>query len=155
MFLLTLLAALPVFEAGAHLESKVLGPGLSNLAPGVSIQATDSEALFGGLPTVESLLQTPAVPDSLAIRSASLDSAGKVGIEQGFGQLPMHFEPNVGQAADEVRFTARGAGYQLFLTETEAVLVLRKGRAAPNHPRRLMPRHFQVAVSTFRPSAPG
>jgi len=41
----------------------------------------------------------------------------------------MHFEPNQGQTADEVRYLARGAGYSLFLTDAEAVLVLRKGVA--------------------------
>ena len=40
----------------------------------------------------------------------------------------MHFEPNLGQTAEEVRFLARGPGYTLFLTNEEAVLVLRKGQ---------------------------
>jgi hypothetical protein len=46
-----------------------------------------------------------------------------------YGRLPMHFEPNVGQTAEEVRFLARGPGYSLFLTDTEAVMVLRQGRS--------------------------
>ena len=58
------------------------------------------------------------------------DPAAAAHIQQGYGRLPMHFEPNQGQSADEVRYLARGAGYGLFLTETEAVLVLRRGRAA-------------------------
>ncbi|HEX8816272.1 MAG TPA: SBBP repeat-containing protein, partial [Terriglobales bacterium] len=40
-------------------------------------------------------------------------------------RLPIMFEPNQGQTAEPVKFLARGAGYGLFLTETEAVLVLR------------------------------
>ncbi|MBK1702788.1 SBBP repeat-containing protein [Thiococcus pfennigii] len=46
-----------------------------------------------------------------------------------YGRLPMHFEPNMGQTAEEVRFLARGPGYTLFLTDTEVVMVLRQGRS--------------------------
>jgi uncharacterized repeat protein (TIGR01451 family) len=41
------------------------------------------------------------------------------------GQLPMIFEPNLGQADSPVKFLARGAGYSLFLEPTSAVLALR------------------------------
>src|SRR5437868_2251203 len=41
------------------------------------------------------------------------------------GQLPLSFEQNRGQTAQQVRFLARGAGYALFLTERQAVLTLR------------------------------
>lgn len=41
--------------------------------------------------------------------------------------LPLSFEPNEGQANPEVEFVSRGGGYVLFLTLTEAVLVLRDG----------------------------
>ena len=43
-----------------------------------------------------------------------------------FVQLPMAFEPNQGQADEEVRFISRGSGYTLFLTSEEAVLLLRE-----------------------------
>ena len=45
-----------------------------------------------------------------------------------YGQLPLHFEKNQGQAHKDVRFLARGSGYSLYLTAGEAVLVL----ATPN-----------------------
>ncbi len=48
-------------------------------------------------------------------------------IDKQYGKLPMHFEPNVGQTDESVKFVARGHGYSLFLTETEAVLSLRRG----------------------------
>src|SRR2546426_1609134 len=41
-----------------------------------------------------------------------------------YGHLPLHFEANQGQTDPQVRFLARGIGHTLFLTETEAVLVL-------------------------------
>ncbi len=42
-----------------------------------------------------------------------------------YGQLPLAFEANQGQSDAQVRFLARGEGYSLFLTSTEAVLSLR------------------------------
>jgi hypothetical protein len=41
-----------------------------------------------------------------------------------YGNIPLAFEINRGQSDAEVRFLARGAGYSLFLTPTEAVLAL-------------------------------
>jgi hypothetical protein len=42
-----------------------------------------------------------------------------------YGQIPLHFEANQGQADSHVRFLSRGKGYTLFLTPGEAVLNLR------------------------------
>jgi uncharacterized protein DUF11/beta-propeller repeat-containing protein len=42
-----------------------------------------------------------------------------------FGNLPLSFEPNMGQSDPRVKFLSRGAGYGLFLTSDEAVLALR------------------------------
>lgn len=44
---------------------------------------------------------------------------------EAYGQLPLSFEENVGQTAQEVRYVSHGAGYKLFLTSQEAVLALR------------------------------
>jgi hypothetical protein len=44
--------------------------------------------------------------------------------------LPMVFEANQGQVGPEVRYLARGHGYQVFLTEDEVVLVLSGGGKA-------------------------
>jgi hypothetical protein len=41
-----------------------------------------------------------------------------------YGQLPLSFEVNQGQSDGRVQFLARGQGYSLFLTPTEAVLGL-------------------------------
>jgi len=43
-----------------------------------------------------------------------------------YGKLPLSFEANRGQTAPEVKFTARGRGYSLFLTGTEAVLAFNR-----------------------------
>ena len=45
--------------------------------------------------------------------------------------LPVSFEANRGQTDPQVNFISRGAGYTLFLTPTEAVVTLQRGRRAP------------------------
>ncbi|MGH7961730.1 MAG: thrombospondin type 3 repeat-containing protein, partial [Candidatus Binatia bacterium] len=42
-----------------------------------------------------------------------------------YAKIPLHFELNQGQTAEQVHFLSRGSGYTLFLTSTEAVLQLR------------------------------
>lgn len=41
------------------------------------------------------------------------------------GQLPLSFEPNSGQVDRRVKFLSRGPGYNVFLTETGAVLAIK------------------------------
>jgi hypothetical protein len=45
---------------------------------------------------------------------------------EAYGKLPLRFEANRGQTSGEVKFVARGGGYTLFLTPSEAVLSLRR-----------------------------
>ncbi len=45
-----------------------------------------------------------------------------------FGGLALSFEENQGQVDEQVMYLARGKGYTLFLTGTEAVLTLRQAR---------------------------
>jgi hypothetical protein len=56
-------------------------------------------------------------------------SALKAEIESNYGKLPLSFEANQGQTDSQVKFLARGRGYALFLTPTEAVLSLAKPQA--------------------------
>jgi uncharacterized repeat protein (TIGR01451 family) len=51
-------------------------------------------------------------------------------VQSSYGQLPLHFEKNLGQTDAAVEFVARGAGYTYFITGTETVAVLRKQEAA-------------------------
>lgn len=53
-----------------------------------------------------------------------LPTAAGAGLSESYGRLPLHFEENRGQADREVQFLARGPGYGLYLTASEAVLVL-------------------------------
>ena len=75
--------------------------------------------------------QTPPPRDQSLLTSAPTDEILTLPlpgfsprIESAFGSQPLAFERNVGQADPAVRFLARGQGYQLFLTESEAVMVL-------------------------------
>ena len=47
---------------------------------------------------------------------------------EAYGKLPLSFEENQGQTAEEVRYLAHGTGYELFLTPHEALLALRSRR---------------------------
>src|SRR5574341_1262434 len=61
-------------------------------------------------------------------------------INEAYGRLPMSFESNRGQVDPQVRYLARGHGYQVFLTDTEAVLNL-------NRPQRVKRENIETALS--------
>src|SRR6516165_7789814 len=63
--------------------------------------------------------------ESLETRDLLSGTAANEAVAQAYGQLPLSFEVNEGQTDAQVRFLARGQGYGLFLTPTEAVLGLR------------------------------
>ena len=51
-------------------------------------------------------------------------------------KLPLSFEITQAQTDGRAKFLSRGAGYNLFLTSTEAVLSLEQSRGAPETERR-------------------
>jgi hypothetical protein len=53
----------------------------------------------------------------------------KTQAQSNYGNLPLSFEANQGQTDAQVKFLARGQGYALFLTPTEAVLSLQEPQA--------------------------
>jgi hypothetical protein len=76
-------------------------------------------------------------------------------VRDAYGHLPLSFEENRGQTDPQVKFLARGGGYSLFLTPTEAVLKLRapasvKKQAKPGampiafHPESIQKPKFSV-----------
>jgi hypothetical protein len=54
------------------------------------------------------------------------NAATKVRVSEAYGKLPLYFEANQGQTDPRVKFLSRGPGHALFLTPTDAVLVLSK-----------------------------
>ena len=71
-------------------------------------------------PEKPALSQTSPTPATLASKLAPK-----------YGNLPLSFAANQGQADREVRYLARGRGYGLYLTANEAVLTLSKPAAKP------------------------
>jgi hypothetical protein len=70
------------------------------------------------------ILLLAVLPARFPVRAA-LGAAGVPGqgsAAQAFGDLPLSFEVNRGQAAHQVTFLTRTGGYTIFLTPTEAVL---------------------------------
>ena len=79
---------------------------------------------------VVALIAIVGLPFSVqATSSSQLSEAAKVQVQQHYGQLPLSFEVNQGQTDSQVKFLARGHGYGLFLTPTEAVLSLQTSPA--------------------------
>ncbi|MCB1795750.1 MAG: SBBP repeat-containing protein, partial [Candidatus Competibacteraceae bacterium] len=94
----------------------------------------------------------------VAAREQPVPAATQARIQAGYGRLPLHFEPNIGQTAEAVHFVARGPGYTLFLTADEAVLALRPARPAaeradPRAHRR--PFDFAARSPEATPAVPG
>jgi Beta-propeller repeat/HYDIN/CFA65/VesB-like, Ig-like domain/Abnormal spindle-like microcephaly-assoc'd, ASPM-SPD-2-Hydin len=61
---------------------------------------------------------------SITPNTTAVNASGRILAR--YPQLPMRFEQNRGQEDPQVRFSARGQGYTLFLTSDEAVLELKK-----------------------------
>ena len=59
---------------------------------------------------------------SLVVAALPLAAAGN-----GYGKLPLSFEPNQGQTDARVKFLSRAPGYTLFVTSEEAVFAGRDG----------------------------
>ena len=67
---------------------------------------------------------------SVGHASTEVPEATKLQIINTYGKIPLSFEANRGQTDKQVKFLSRGSGYTLFLTPTEAVLVLKHGQSA-------------------------
>jgi Beta-propeller repeat len=61
--------------------------------------------------------------------SRDVDQKTKARGSEAYGRLPITFEANDGQTDSKVKFLSRGGGYNLFLTQSEAVLTLRRERS--------------------------
>ena len=71
-------------------------------------------------------------------------------MSESYGKLPIHFEANRGQTDKDVRFLSRGAGYSLYLTASEAVLVLAKPDADAKRDARSVWINTVVALTPSR-----
>ncbi len=72
----------------------------------------------------------PAGESALAVQTEPvLPQPATPQLVSSFGKLPLSFEANHGQTDAQVKFLTRGLGYTLFLTPTEAVMVLQHREA--------------------------
>ena len=75
-----------------------------------------------------------AAPSSEATSKATaINETPNARILQNLLQSPMNFEANDGQTDSRVKFLSRGSGYTLFLTSSDAVLVLNKPSRSTSH----------------------
>jgi hypothetical protein len=63
----------------------------------------------------------------LCLLTTPSPAATKPKVADAYGKLPLSFESNQGQSDAQVKFLSRGSGYTLFLTSSEAVLLLQPG----------------------------
>src|SRR5437763_1696112 len=95
-----------------------------------------SAATWGCLSAAVALLAGPAfagTPGAGPPRPGPTAAARK-SVAKAMARLPLTFEVNRGQTDRQVRYVARGSGYNLFLTAAEAVMVLRE-KANPSRER--------------------
>ena len=101
---------------------------------------------------------TPARAISALLLLGAWGAASAHGDEQRGPQVrPLVFEANRGQADEQVKFLARGAGYTVYLTSTDAVVSLRgrNGRSrARRCPREAGRRQRRAAGSSPTASCP-
>ncbi|MGB8511000.1 MAG: SBBP repeat-containing protein, partial [Pyrinomonadaceae bacterium] len=90
--------------------------------------ATSPVARPESVATLDSQTATEAMRSDSNVASAT-DEAMRARLRESYGQLPLQFEPNVGQTAEGVDFISRGSNFGLFLSGDEAVFTLRRNQA--------------------------
>ncbi|MEP7336232.1 MAG: SBBP repeat-containing protein [Acidobacteriota bacterium] len=93
----------------------------------------------------------PPMADSQSLNNATAQRQQQIAGQ--YSRQPLSFEANRGQAQKQVKFMARGNGYGLFLTEAEAVLVLRRVEARQTGRTKQARRHTEP--DALRENAPG
>src|SRR5438034_655315 len=84
-----------------------------------SLRGTASLLSPASQPIAKAILRPVNASSGEALSPASHPSR-----QVNFSSLPVAFEPNLGQTDPQVKYLARGNGYTLFLTSSEAVLSL-------------------------------
>jgi uncharacterized protein (TIGR03437 family) len=114
-----------MFAKRRHLD--FIGAGLVLTALiGISLAGLfRSQSTFAAFKTAKEIVSKTSNENSFdqsRLESAAPDRREEM--RRAFGRLPMNFEVNQGQADPSVKFMARGHGYQVFLTDREALLAL-------------------------------
>jgi uncharacterized repeat protein (TIGR01451 family) len=98
----------------------------------ISVRESDSRlkttGSFGIARAFAATAPTPDPKNDVAVTSR---------LSSSYGKLPISFEANHGQTDARVRFLARGAGYNVFLTSSEVVLALHRSHGDDMQSHRL------------------
>ena len=124
------------------MRTSILHHFVSPLLGGIALIALLAGAAPGG-GRAAAAGPLPGVHAAPATRDAPPPPAGGVAphVADGYGRLPLQFEPNRGQTDRRVRFLSRGPGYTLFLTGDEAVLSLGNAECGTHRPRHRNTQH--------------
>jgi len=122
-------SGLPGAAAAASWPSATLPSG-----PSAALSGGPAAALSGGPAAGRGVAAAAPVPPRVPPLPLNLSPGAApraaAPFAPAYGSLPMAFEPNRGQTDPRVRFLARGGGYTLFLTGSDAVLSL--SQSSPN-----------------------
>jgi hypothetical protein len=108
-----ILALTLLLHSATHAQQLFPGPATTPAPPGLS--------------EMPWMLDLNPSPPGQPVVSVPLPG-GTMRVDRSFGPSPLAFERNDGQVDAEAKFLARGPGYHLFLTQTEAVMVLNAAR---------------------------
>jgi hypothetical protein len=103
----------------------------------------------------DAVIKVPLVKQSAAVKSLSQpDPENRAKIHASYGNLPLSFEANQGQADSQVKFLTRTGAYSMFLTGDEAVLVLRERKAKDKDKKNNAKEHNKFPVGTRLAASP-
>ncbi len=113
-----------------RLNRRGLGTGLlwSRILPAGLLLAIAAVAVLGLGSNVRLTSANPVIQSSVFGENSNPAHSQHPALTA-YDHLPLMFEPNLGQSDPQVKFTARGNGYSLFLTDGEAVLSLAHARS--------------------------
>lgn len=99
-----------------------------------------------------------ATAGATSVPAPTPSQADSAAVAAEYGQVPLQFEPNRGQADPQVAYLAHGPGYQVYLTATEAVLGLYAAPPQPQGPP-LIPARYALptsplALTSLAPATP-
>ncbi|HUS10580.1 MAG TPA: SBBP repeat-containing protein, partial [Pyrinomonadaceae bacterium] len=117
-FLISLLLSIVIGATLAflpgHSSTRRIEPAAS--IPPVLVEQPESLEAYSSLVSASPAVREP-------------DQRTQVRAKEAYGNLPLSFEINQGQTDSQAKFMSRGAGYNLFLTANESVMVLSKPAA--------------------------
>ena len=96
----------------------------------LALLALSGAIAFLNLPGTNISRPAPGIGRAKPASPGTPDSVARV--RETYGQLPLAFELNRGQTDEAINFRARGAGYTLSLSPTEAAFLLARGPDEPS-----------------------